>query len=55
MYMIRPEVSESNYNNVFKISGFPQGSAFDYSLTHILKKFRDLEKKQEEVVKNRDD
>lgn len=41
--MIRPEVSVGNYSEILRLSEVPPRSAFDYSLSEIIKKYHNLE------------
>jgi len=41
--MRRPDISESNYEQILEITGFPRSAGLNFSLTEILKKYQELE------------
>ncbi|MCH7561475.1 MAG: hypothetical protein IIC67_08975 [Thaumarchaeota archaeon] len=41
--MKRPDISENNYEQILEITGFPRSAGLNFSLTEILKKYKELE------------
>lgn len=41
--MRRPDVSETNYEAILEITGFPRSAGLDFSLSEIIKKYHNLE------------